>query len=83
MEWKHKLDIRHLLTTDEDPSSETMVDVVSKISTEVGKLPMRDAAQPILKEMSEAAKIGSLTWFNAALDNLWDLCNEYKVWIPF
>lgn len=80
MRWKYRLNIRQYLT--EDESRESMLRAAAGIGKEVSLLPVWPKAASIMSELSEAADRGSLTWFNAVLDKLWDFCDEEKIWVP-
>ena len=80
MKWLYKLDVRKYLI--EDESKEAMLAAAAGIGRELSLLPMWPKASKLMSELSEAAERGSLTWFNAVLDKLWDFCDQEKIWVP-
>lgn len=81
-QWAHTVDFRKFLGDGED--REAMQAAVLGIKEELArKLPEKLNRQLalILAEMSQAADLEKLEWFNASLNRLWDFLDRHRVWV--
>ena len=80
MNWRYKVNFRHLLG--EDDSQESMLRAAGGIRKELSSLPIFSRlTSRILDDLQGAAELGNLDWFNASLGRLWDWCDANSVWV--
>jgi hypothetical protein len=78
--WKAKFQVKDLLTTSDD--AETVVRVATEIIARLTThQPFGDDTQDIIDAFAEAKDSADLGMFNDAMNDLYDIANEQRIWI--